>query len=110
MSHYRMVLVTVPDEENATIIANGLVAEKLAACVNIIPDIRSVYAWQGHIHSDRESLLICKTTEAVWPQLQEWILAHHPYEVPEIVQLPLLQGLPAYLYWMDSCLSPEKLI
>ena len=108
MSHYRIVLITVPDEENARIIAHGLVSEKLAACVNIVTGVRSVYQWQGQIHSDNELLLICKTTDDVWPSLKEWVLRHHPYEVPEMVELPILEGAPAYLQWMDSCLTPER--
>ena len=101
----QIVLCTVPDEATAQQIAAALVAEKLAACVNIVPGITSVYRWKGAIETATELLLIIKTTVAVYTQLQGRIRTLHPYELPEVIAVSLDQGLPEYLAWIKTTLE-----
>lgn len=89
-----------PDEDTAARIADALVGERLAACVNWMPGLRSVYRWQGAIESAHEVLLLAKTTDAREPALRTRIAALHPYEVPEVIALRIDGGLPAYLDWI----------
>ncbi|RKQ59998.1 uncharacterized protein involved in tolerance to divalent cations [Vogesella indigofera] len=97
-----MVLCNVPDAALAQQIAEALVGEQLAACVNIMAPCRSVYRWQGKLENASEVPLQIKTTAAAYPALQARLLQLHPYEVPEIVVLPLAAGLPAYLTWVAA--------
>ena len=97
-----LVLTQCPDQETAERIAGSLVERRLAACVNILGPCRSVYRWQGEIERAEEIPLLIKTTRAGYPELEAAILALHPYQVPEIVALPLDQGLPAYLAWVQA--------
>jgi periplasmic divalent cation tolerance protein len=101
----RIGLCTVPDQDTATRIAGALVTEQLAACVNIIPAIQSVYRWEGAIEHDEELLLLIKTSTAVWPLLEERILALHPYELPEIISVRIQDGNNNYLNWMTNNLK-----
>lgn len=105
MTDFRIVFITVPNMEEAKRIANGLVEAHLAACVNIIPGIQSIYRWQGEIQSDAECLLVCKTETSQWDNLSAWVTNHHPYEVPEILQIPVTAGSQAYLQWLSACLE-----
>ncbi len=91
-----------PDEATATGIARALVDERLAACVNILPAMRSVYRWQGRVETAGESLLLAKTTDVRLPALRERILALHPYELPEVIAVEVAAGLPAYLDWVAA--------
>ena len=98
-----VVLITVPSRETGQEIANLLLERKLAACVNIISPITSIYTWEGQARTDEEALLIVKTRrdlfeERLIPALQ----SVHPYEVPEIIALPILMGSRRYLDWMDE--------
>jgi periplasmic divalent cation tolerance protein len=95
-----VVLVTVPDEQVASRIAQALVREKLAACVNVLPGVRSVYAWKGEICNEGELLCLVKTRREIYPGVRERVLALHPYEVPEIIALPLIEGSDTYLAWL----------
>ena len=95
-----LVLTNCPDEESANAIALALVEERLAACVNILPRVQSVYRWQGAVESAVEVPLLIKTTAAAYPALEAAIRERHPYEVPEIIALPISAGLPAYLNWV----------
>lgn len=97
-----MVLCNVPDAALAQQIAETLVGEQLAACVNIMAPCRSVYRWQGKLENASEVPLQIKTTTVAYPALQARLLQLHPYEVPEIVALPLAAGLPAYLTWVAA--------
>ncbi len=97
-----MVLCNVPDAALAQQIAETLVGEQLAACVNIMAPCRSVYRWQGKLENASEVPLQIKTTAAAYPALQARLLQLHPYEVPEIIALPLAAGLPAYLTWVAA--------
>ena len=95
-----LCLNTCPNREVAQQVAESLVAKHLAACVNIVPNIHSIYKWQGNIESDDEVLLLIKTTRACYTALQTALLETHPYELPELIAVSLSAGLPAYLNWV----------
>jgi len=95
-----VVLCTCPDSAEAERLASGLVEGNLAACVNILPEIRSIYRWQGELQQDGEVLLIVKTTRQAYAGMQQWLLQHHPYDVPEILALPVAEGSTEYLQWV----------
>ncbi len=95
-----LVLTNLPDEAAARRLAAGLVEARLAACVNILAPCRSVYRWQGAVEDASEVPMLIKTTAARYAELEEAIREAHPYELPEIVAVPLAQGLPAYLAWV----------
>jgi len=95
-----VVLITAPNQEVARSIARALVEERLAACVNLVPGLTSIYRWQGEVVEDQEVLLLVKTTTFAFPRLKERVLALHPYTVPEIIALPIAEGHGAYLDWL----------
>ena len=95
-----IVITNCPDEETANHIALAVVEARLAACVNILPRVQSIYRWQGAVESAVEVPLLIKTTTATYPALEAAIRERHPYEVPEIIALPISAGLPAYLNWV----------
>jgi periplasmic divalent cation tolerance protein len=95
-----LVLCTCPDKEVAETIASQLVEGGLAACVNRIADITSVYMWQSELESAAEELLLIKSTTAAWDELQQTISRLHPYELPEIIAVPITAGSDAYLNWI----------
>ena len=97
-----LVLCTCGDDATAEKLAHGLVEAQLAACVNIVPGLTSVYSWQGRVRADRECLLIAKTRCERFPQLRDYLRSHHPYELPEIVALPVAAGSSDYLAWIDA--------
>lgn len=98
---YILVLITVPSLETGKKIAEELVNQRLAACVNILPHIRSLYVWEGKLCDDEEALLICKTRSSLFEErFLPTVKLLHPYEVPEIIALPITRGLPAYLEWV----------
>ena len=97
-----IVLTQLPDREAAARLAAALVEERLAACVNILAPCRSVYRWQGKPEYAEEVPLLIKTTAARYVELEAAIRARHPYELPEIVAVPLSRGLPAYLDWVAT--------
>ncbi|WP_455222605.1 divalent-cation tolerance protein CutA [Kaarinaea lacus] len=105
-SQYCIVLSTCPNQEIAETIATVLVNERLAACVNIIPGLTSVYEWEGNIEKSQEHLLIAKTTISTYPAVQSAILERHPYELPEIISIPINNGLASYLSWIDDNVLP----
>ena len=98
----QIVLCTCPSEEVARGLAGALVEQALAACVNIIPGIESVYHWQGRVETDPEWLLVIKAPARAYPKLEAAITSLHPYELPEIIAVPIVAGLPAYLAWMNE--------
>jgi periplasmic divalent cation tolerance protein len=102
---FDLILCTCPDKETAKKLAQLLVSKNLAACVNILPGLLSVYEWQGKIETVQESLLLIKSTKAHYQKIEAMLFEHHPYEVPEIIALPFERGLPAYLEWINTCLS-----
>ena len=83
-------------------LANSLIDEKLAACINILPGLTSIYRWQGKRETGTEELLMIKTTQDNYPTLQARIEELHPYELPEVIAVPIQAGLPAYLNWVDT--------
>lgn len=93
---------TCPNAESAQSLANALVGEGLAACVNHLPGVRSTYRWKGEVTTDSEELLLIKTTEARFPALKERLLALHPYELPELIAVPVAHGHDAYLDWVRN--------
>jgi periplasmic divalent cation tolerance protein len=103
-----LVLTNLPDADSARVLAEHLVAERLAACVNILASCQSVYRWQGKVEAAEEVPLLIKTTEARYAALEAAIRARHPYELPEIVAVPLCHGLPAYLDWVATEITPER--
>ena len=100
MSDIQVVLCTCPDSDTAEKLATGLVEERLAACVNILPEIRSIYRWGGELQKDREALMIVKTRGDRQGELQNWLQRHHPYEVPEILALNVSAGSADYMNWV----------
>lgn len=97
-----LVLVNVPDENVAHAIARSVVEQGLAACVNLLPTIRSVYRWQGAVEEATEITLMIKTVEARYSELEVAIRGMHPYDVPEIIALPIVAGLAEYLGWVAA--------
>ena len=102
LTDLRIALCTVPDETTAGQIANALVSEKLAACVNIIPSVVSVYRWKDAVEHGQELLLLIKTSASVWPLLETRILELHPYELPEIIAVPIHSGQTDYIQWIKN--------
>jgi len=100
---YCLVITTLDDADKGQQLAAELVQQKWVACVNILPGMTSVYSWQGQIESATEVLLIMKTLRRKWPGLRDKIAKMHPYQVPEILQLDIRDGLPAYLQWIGDC-------
>ena len=100
MSAVSVVMVTVGNGEEALTIARTLVEEKMVACANIVPHIRSIYRWKGEVCDEDEQLLIMKTRSELFPALQDRIRKLHSYEVPEIISVPIADGLPDYLNWV----------
>lgn len=103
-----MVLTNLPDRASAERIAQTLIAEHLAACVNILAECSSVYRWQGKIETVNEVPVFIKTTRVAYPRIAATILAQHPYELPEVIAVPICLGLPAYLEWVQQALKPTS--
>lgn len=97
-----LILVTCPDAPKAAAIARTLVEERLVACGNLIPGLRSIYRWEGAINDETESLLLLKTTTANYAAVESRVKDLHPYEIPEIIAFPMTNGLPAYLRWIED--------
>lgn len=97
-----LILTNLPDQASAQAMAESLVADRLAACVNILAPCRSVYRWQGRVEDAPEIPLLIKTTAARYAALEAAIRAGHPYELPEIIAVPIAHGLPEYLNWVAS--------
>ena len=103
-----VVLMTVPDAEAGARIGRTLVEERLAACVNIIPGLRSIYVFEGKVCDEGEALCLFKTRRALYPALRDRASALHPYRVPEIIALPLADGNPSYLEWLLVSTGPPR--
>ena len=97
-----IVLTCLPDKAAATRLAGLLIESRLAACVNILDECTSVYRWEGKVETATEVPMLIKTSQRAYARLEQEILAHHPYELPEIISVPVLAGLPAYLGWVAS--------
>lgn len=104
MEGYLVVLITTPTEKGEEL-ANFIVQNKLGACVNVIPELKSTYWWKGNIERDREALLVVKTSSRKFSELVDRVKEVHPYTVPEIVALPIFAGNPDYLNWIGESLE-----
>ena len=102
-----VVFITAPHSEEAARLADMLVGQRLAACVQVLPEMESVYRWQGRIERQKEVLVIAKTTKARFEALDREVRAIHSYETPEIVALPLAAGSVPYLEWLNASVSDE---
>ena len=102
MSGVLVVLVTAPSAEAAAELARALVEARLAACGNVVAGLRSIYRWEGKVCDDAEALLILKTTRDRFEALRDEVLRRHPYQVPEVVALPVEAGSAGYLDWVRA--------
>ena len=104
-----LVFTNLPDRNSAQRVAQALIENHAAACVNILAECTSIYRWQCKVDTANEVPLLIKTTRATYPCLEETIRAHHPYELPEIIAVPVIAGLPGYLQWVvQETQAPEK--
>jgi|TARA_B110000914_G_scaffold195563_1_gene184288 periplasmic divalent cation tolerance protein len=107
MSEHCVIFITAGSKEEADKISRGLVESKLAFCVSTLPKVQSTYYWEDKIHVDKEFLLIVKTRQDQYEALETWVKNNHSYEVPEIIALPIEQGLPAYLNGIDDWIAKD---
>ena len=103
-----VVLSTCGSEEEARKLAHGIVEASVAACVNIVPGIRSIYQWKGKVEDDSEWLLVIKSRRDMLPRLVALLEKMHSYDVPEVVALPIVDGADSYLGWIDRELGPAE--
>lgn len=109
MSDILLVITNLPDAQSAEKLARQLVEARAAACVNQLASCTSTYRWQDDIETVTEVPLLIKTTQAAYPRLEKLIRETHPYELPEIIAVPLTAGLPAYLDWVSSeTITPKE--
>jgi len=108
MSDILLVMTNLPDTATAAKLAQQIIEARLAACVNQLAPCTSIYRWQGKVESATEILLLIKTTPAAYAQLEKLIREVHPYELPEIIAVPVTAGLPAYLDWVNTETSISK--
>lgn len=106
MESLLIVLTNLPDRTTAERVAHALIASRAAACVNILAECSSIYRWQGTVEQANETPLLIKTTCAAYPRLEQTIRELHPYELPEIVAVPVSASLPAYLTWVAQETHP----
>lgn len=104
-SLYQLVLTTCPDSASAERIARALVTDRLAACVNILPIAQSIYVWKGKVESAAEQLLLIKSRTRAFGAIEKRVLGLHPYELPELIAVPITNGLADYLSWLRN---PDK--
>ncbi|MDX8129320.1 divalent-cation tolerance protein CutA [Methylomonas sp. LW13] len=102
---YQLILCTCPDLEVADKLAGTLITQKLAACVNILPGVCSVYEWQGEIETAQEHLLLIKSHQDRYAAIEATLKSLHPYQLPEIIAVAIASGSLDYLKWIDSCLG-----
>jgi periplasmic divalent cation tolerance protein len=102
-----MVFVTMPDADVAARVGRTVVEERLAACVNVIPGLRSIYEYGGKLCDDAEVLCLFKTRRALYPALRDRLAGLHPYEVPELIAVPFAEGNEAYLAWLAAGTTPS---
>lgn len=97
-----LVLTSLPDHETAQTLARSLVSGRLAACVNVGAPVESMYHWRGEIETAREVPVVIKTRQALYPAVEAAVLAVHPYELPEVIAVPVIHGLSGYLDWIRT--------
>lgn len=100
-----VVLATFPSEESARQIGTALVSRQLAACVNLVPGVRSIYRWDGRVQEDAEVLAVIKTTSRRFTALRDALVESHPYDVPEVLAIPVAAGFEGYLAWVRGACS-----
>lgn len=102
MSQYLLVLTTIGSEEDAARLGRSLVEKRLVACVNVVGPVRSVFLWKGKVEDESERLLLMKTRADRYAELETAIQELHPYDVPEVIAIPIERGSQAYLSWVDE--------
>ena len=102
MTDFIVILITAPNEDVAVKMANDIIGSGLTACVNIIRNIRSIYRWQGKIEDEGEVLMLVKTRNERFKDLEKRVRELHPYAVPEIIALPIIEGFEGYLGWLQE--------
>ncbi|HFB64170.1 MAG TPA: divalent-cation tolerance protein CutA [Aeromonadales bacterium] len=107
-THALVIMCTYPLQGERDKFIKGMLDNKLAACINVLPAISSSYQWQGNIEQCDESLLLIKTEQHLFQLLESFIIKHHPYEVPEILALPITQGSQSYLNWLNASLNTKN--
>lgn len=107
MTEALLVITTFASAEDAARVLRELVEERLAACGNILPGVRSIYRWQGAVQDDAEVLVTLKTRKQDWPALLSRLHELHPYQVPECLAFRVAAGAPRYLAWLEEALAPE---
>lgn len=107
MDSVQLIFCNFPDRASAERAARAVVEGGCAACVNLLPACSSVYRWQGAVETAQEVPLLIKTTAAAYPELEQTLRALHPYQVPEIIALPVVAGLPAYLDWVRASVGGD---
>ena len=102
-----LILVTTGGRDDAERLGESLVVEHLAACCSVVPTVHSVYYWEGQLKREHEALLMVKTTESRAAAVQEYVRSHHEYTLPEIIQVSVEGGSPAYLKWLEEQVGPR---
>ncbi len=105
---YQLVITTCPSMEEAEGLAEKLLTARLAACVNIVPGVHSLYEWQGKLQREQEFLLLIKSRTEGFPELEKLVQASHSYELPELIAVPIEEGSAAYLNWINTQLGNNK--
>ena len=103
---YNIVFMTVPNKEEAVKIVRALLEEKLIACANIMDTVSSFFWWKGNIEEEKEALVLMKSHDNLFNRLSTRVAEIHSYDVPEVLSVPVVEGLPSYLDWMKACLEP----
>jgi len=110
MAEHYVAYVAVPNEDVGRSLARGLIEERLAACVNIIPRVISVYEWKEKVEEENEALLLIKTSKERLDELTAFVKRKHPYELPEVIAVPITDGSDAYLLWVQSQVNKPKIL
>ncbi len=105
--NYCLVLCTCPDAEVAASLGEKIISERLAACVNIVPGVTSIYPWAAKVETATECLLLIKSRCDVYSDLEQFVIKHHPYELPEVIAVTLQHGSSSYLDWINQCLDSK---
>ena len=106
--NYRLLITTCPSMAEAEGLAEKLLTARLAACVNIVPGVVSLYEWQGKMEREQEFLLLIKSRAERFTEIQALVQANHPYELPELIAVPIEEGLAPYLNWIDRQLGDKE--
>ncbi len=101
-AEFLLVQTSCPDNDSAIALAQRIIKGKVAACVNVLPSVTSIYEWKDEVKQDSEILLLIKTTKSRYEDLQALICESHPYELPEVIAVPISDGLPEFLSWIDD--------